>query len=140
MTHCQDDSGSTCSHIAPGEHTFPGGLHRFFVYENITAPARLQSRRGFGSVFRYLTLTGALSYAATLTVLVGGIYWKRANARGAYWAFLGSAAPPIACLAMPGIDPTHAGLLSFVLAPIGLMAGSLTSAKGRDPRGIGMND
>jgi SSS family solute:Na+ symporter len=92
------------------------------------------------SVFRYLTLTGALSYAATLTVLVGGIYWKRANARGAYWAFLGSAAPPIACLAMPGIDPTHAGLLSFVLAPIGLMAGSLTSAKGRDPRGIGMND
>jgi Na+/proline symporter len=82
------------------------------------------------SVFRYITLTGALSFAASLTVLVGGIYWKRANVRGAYWAFLGSATPPIACLAMPAIDPTYAGLLSFVLAPVGLVAGSLASTKG----------
>lgn len=82
------------------------------------------------SVFRYITLTGALSFAASLTVLVGGIYWKRANVRGAYWAFLGSATPPIACLAMPAIDPTYAGLLSFVLAPVGLVAGSLVSTKG----------
>ncbi len=92
------------------------------------------------SIFRYLTLTGALSYAASLTVLVGGIYWKRANVRGAYWAFLGSAAPPIACLAMPAIDPTYAGLLSFVLAPAGLLTGSLTSANGRSFGGILKND
>jgi solute:Na+ symporter, SSS family len=82
------------------------------------------------SVFRYITLTGSLSYAATLTTLMGGIYWKRASVRGAYWAFLGSAIPPIACLAVPTIDPTYAGLLSFALAPIGLVAGSLTSANG----------
>lgn len=79
------------------------------------------------SVFRYLTLTGSLSFAASLTVLVGGIYWNRASVRGAYWAFLGSAMPPIACLAVPTIDPTYAGLLSFILAPAGLVAGSLTS-------------
>ena len=39
------------------------------------------------TVFRYITLTGSLSYAATVTVLVGGIYWQRGNVRGAYWAF-----------------------------------------------------
>jgi len=76
------------------------------------------------SVFRYITLSGSLSFAATLTVLVGGIYWRRANALGAYCAFLGSAVPPIVCLAVPSIDPTYAGLLSFALAPAGLAAGS----------------
>jgi Na+/proline symporter len=80
------------------------------------------------AVFRYLTLTGSLSFAAAITTLVGGIYWKRANVRGAYWAFLGSAAPPIYCLAVPSMNPTYAGLLSFVLAPLGMVAGSLISA------------
>jgi len=80
------------------------------------------------AVFRYLTLTGSLSYAAAITTLVGGIYWQRANVRGAYWAFLGSAIPPIYCLAVPSMNPTYAGLLSFLLAPIGLVAGSLTFA------------
>ncbi len=79
------------------------------------------------SVFRYITLSGSLSFAATLTVLVGGIYWRHANVRGAYWAFLGSAAPPIACLAITSISPTYGGLLSFLLAPAGLVAGSLLS-------------
>jgi solute:Na+ symporter, SSS family len=77
------------------------------------------------SVFRYITVTGSLSFAATLTVLVGGIYWKRANVRGAFWAFAGSAVPPLLCLAMPALQPTYAGMLSFVLAPAGLVAGSL---------------
>ncbi len=77
------------------------------------------------SVFRYITVTGSLSFAATLTVLVGGIYWKRANVQGAYWAFAGSAVPPLLCLAVPALQPTYAGVLSFVLAPAGLVAGSV---------------
>ena len=77
------------------------------------------------TVFRFITLTGSLSYAATVTVLVGGMYWKRANASGAYWAFAGGAIPPVTCLAMPSISPIFAGLLSFLLAPIGLIVGSL---------------
>ncbi len=84
------------------------------------------------AVFRYLTLTGSLSYAATMTTLVGGIYWKRANVRGAYWAFLSSAIPPACCLAAPQINATYAGLLSFLLAPLGLIAGSLTAGRGSD--------
>jgi SSS family solute:Na+ symporter len=77
------------------------------------------------SVFRYITVTGSLSFAATLTVLVGGMYWKRANVGGAYCTFIGSAIPPVICLAVPTIDPTYAGLLSFLLAPAGLVIGSL---------------
>ena len=76
------------------------------------------------SVFRYLTLTGSLSYAASLATLVGGIYWSRASVGGAYLAYAGSAIPPIICLARPEISPTYAGLLSFALAPAGLLLGS----------------
>ncbi len=85
------------------------------------------------TVFRFITLTGSLSYAATMTVLLGGMYWKRANSNGACWAFAGSAIPPVACLAMPSISPISAGLLSFLLAPIGLIAGSLLSTNPRKP-------
>lgn len=81
------------------------------------------------SVFRYITLTGSLSYAAMLTTLAGGIYWKHANVPGAYCAFAGSTIPPIVCLAVPSLHPTYAGLLSFTLAPIGMIAGSLIFRK-----------
>jgi len=85
------------------------------------------------SVFRYLTLTGSLSYAASLTTLVGGIYWKRAGVRGAYLAFAASAVFPTIGLVWPSFSPTLAGLLSFTLAPLGLIIGSLmwpTAGKG----------
>lgn len=78
------------------------------------------------SVFRYITVTGSLSFAATLTVLVGGIYWKRASAGGAYCAFLGSAIPPVICLVHPQFSPTSAGLLSYTLAMTGMVLGTLT--------------
>jgi SSS family solute:Na+ symporter len=77
------------------------------------------------SVFRYLTLTGSISFAASLTTLVGGIYWKRASVRGAYCAFAGSAIFPAICLVWPSFSPTNAGLLSFTLAPLGMIVGSL---------------
>ena len=77
------------------------------------------------SVFRYLTLTGSISFAASLTTLVGGIYWKRASVRGAYCAFAGSAIFPAICLAWPSFSPTTAGLLSFTLAPLGMIVGYL---------------
>lgn len=81
------------------------------------------------SVFRYITVTGSLSFAATLTVLVGGIYWKRASVHGAYYAFAASAIPPLVCLAVPAMNPTYAGLLSFTLAPAGLWLGSLAGRR-----------
>ena len=77
------------------------------------------------TVFRLIVLTGSLSFAGILTGLVGGLYWKRANTRGAYFAFAASAVSPIVALFMPGIDTTNAGLLSFALAPLALVIGSL---------------
>jgi len=78
------------------------------------------------SVLRYIILAGSISYAGIITALVGGIYWKRADTFGVYCAFIISAVPPLVCLAAPEkIDSTQAGLLSFALAPICLVAGSL---------------
>ncbi len=77
------------------------------------------------SIFRYLTLTGSISYAATATTLIGGIYWKKASVRGAYWAFAASAIFPAVFLASPTFSPILAGLLSFSLAPLGMIVGSL---------------
>ncbi len=84
------------------------------------------------TVFRLIVLTGSLSFAGILTGLVGGLYWKRTNTRGAYFAFAASAVPPIVALFIPGIDTTNAGLLSFALAPLALVFGSLCfNRKGR---------
>lgn len=85
------------------------------------------------TVFRVIVLTGSLSYAGIMAGLVGGIYWQRANTAGMYCAFALSAIPPLVALAVPRISPTNAGLLSFVLAPIGLIVGSLYFRSDRLP-------
>ncbi|MBK7105580.1 MAG: sodium:solute symporter family protein [Ignavibacteriae bacterium] len=77
------------------------------------------------TVFRIIVLTGSLSYAGIISSLTAGIYWKKANAFGAYLAFILSALPPIYSLINTEIDPVNAGLLSFILAPIGMIAGTL---------------
>lgn len=77
------------------------------------------------TVFRIIALTGSLSYAGIICGLTGGIYWKKANTKGAYAAFILSAIPPIYSLFAPDVDPVHAGLLSFILAPIGMIVVSL---------------
>lgn len=83
------------------------------------------------TVFRLIVLTGSLSYAGILCGLVGGLYWKRATTEGAYFAFAASSAPPLAALIWPEIGTTTAGLLSFLLSPLALVAGSLLIRRGR---------
>lgn len=90
------------------------------------------------TVFRLIVLTGSLSYAGILCGLVGGLYWKGANTRGAYLAFAASAIPPVISLFVPGIDPTNAGLMSFIMAPLALILGSIL-LKGRGPKDAGHN-
>jgi len=82
------------------------------------------------TVFRYIALTGSLAFAGTLTGIVGGIYWKKASTTGAYMAFIASAIPPIVSLFVPGLSPTNAGLLSFLLAPVCLVIGSISFPDG----------
>lgn len=92
------------------------GLFIFFwgVYYNFT-----------DTVFRIIALTGSLSYAGIISGLAGGIYWKKANTYGAYAAFILSAIPPIYSIIFPDVNPVNAGLLSFILAPAGMVIGSL---------------
>jgi len=84
------------------------------------------------TVFRCIVLTASLSYAGTITGLVGGLYWRKASIVGAYCAFAVSGVPPILSIlssilpnAFVNLSETGAGLLSFVLAPIAMTVGSL---------------
>lgn len=81
------------------------------------------------TVFRIIALTGSLSYAGIISGLAGGIYWKKANTNGAYSAFILSAIPPTYALFAADVDPMNAGLLSFILAPMGMIIGSLVFPK-----------
>lgn len=86
------------------------------------------------TVFRIIALTGSLSYAGIISGLVGGMYWKKANTKGAYIAFALSAIPPVYSLFETNVDPVHAGLLSFILAPVGLVIGSLIFSRRNDTK------
>ena len=84
------------------------------------------------TVFRCIALTGSLSYAGTITGLVAGLYWRKASTLGAYCAFAVSVVPPMLSIlssmvpyTAATLGETEAGLLSFVLAPIAMIVGSL---------------
>jgi SSS family solute:Na+ symporter len=79
------------------------------------------------TVFRLIALTGSISYAGIISGLTGGMYWKKANVSGAYMAFVASTVPPLISLFNNEIDPVNAGLLSFILAPVGLVVGTFYS-------------
>jgi solute:Na+ symporter, SSS family len=82
------------------------------------------------TVYRYLTLTGTLYLSGTMTGIVGGIYWKRATPQGAYLALiLGMVFPFVSVFAPTVIDSSLSGFLSFILAILGLVVGSLLSPK-----------
>jgi SSS family solute:Na+ symporter len=85
-----------------------------------------------GNAWDYLAVTGNIYLASVFTLLVGGLYWSRANSTGAYAALILGAVGPITFLIVNGIvDPVHqispavAGTSSFVLAFLGMIVGSL---------------
>jgi len=71
-------------------------------------------------------VTANLFMAPTLITIVGGIYWKRASSAGAYLSFvLGAVASLGYLLPRLGLSVATAGNLSWGLAAVGLVAGSL---------------
>jgi SSS family solute:Na+ symporter len=96
------------------------------------------------TAYQYLFITGAMYTAGAITCVAAGLYWRRANATGAYAALICGAAAPAGFLLLervrgqlPGwiafvADVNVAGLLSFGLAVAGIVAGSLVGASGRD--------
>jgi SSS family solute:Na+ symporter len=79
-----------------------------------------------GPAFFYLQVTANLFMAPTLITIVGGLYWRRASSVGAYLSYiLGAAASLGYLIPALGLNVGTAGNLSWGLALLGLVAGSL---------------
>ena len=79
-----------------------------------------------GPAYFYLQVTANLFMAPTLITVVAGLYWKRASSGGAMLAFvLGAMASLGYLVPQLGLSVAAAGNLSWCLAALGLVAGSL---------------
>jgi len=111
-----------------------------------------------GPVWDYLAITGTMYLSGSATLVAMGLYWKRANARGAYLGILFGALPGLAYLALriatlimePGAREighvpvtaiaqlsarfveAYVGVVSFPLAVLGMYFGSLWGERARD--------
>jgi len=85
-----------------------------------------------GNAWDYLAVTGNIYLASVFTLLVAGLYWPRATARGAYAALIMGAIGPITFLLIGkqyAIPPEVAGAAAFGLAALGMIFGSLSSPR-----------
>jgi SSS family solute:Na+ symporter len=79
-----------------------------------------------GPAYFYLQVTANLFMAPTLVTVVAGLYWRRASSAGAYLSFLLGAATSLAYLVPAlGLGVAAAGNLSWGLAALGFVMGSL---------------
>ena len=97
------------------------------------------------TAFQYLALTGAMYSAGAFGCVVGGLYWEKANCVGAYCALIMGAFAPIVFLVLEKfkyllpsgmlflVDVNISGFLSFILAPLGMILGSLVTQKSHPP-------
>lgn len=92
-----------------------------------------------GTAFRYLLDVTTIYYAGGLAVLVGGLYWKRANTLGAYLAFICGAIIPLAYvvedMVVQSSSGETAGFVARLLSPN--MRGVLSFAMGFAGMGLG---
>ena len=87
-----------------------------------------------GNAWDYLGVTANIYLASVFTLLVAGLYWPRANSRGAMAAIFLGAIAPLTFLIVNAlvakehrIAPEIAGLSSTTLAFLGMVVGSLLS-------------
>jgi SSS family solute:Na+ symporter len=98
------------------------------------------------TAFQYLYLTGAMYTSGALGVVAAGMYWRKANIVGAYSSLVMGAIAPAGFLileksrdALPAwltfvTDVNIAGILSFILAGLGMIVGSLISQRTSPPK------
>jgi SSS family solute:Na+ symporter len=104
------------------------------------------------TAFQYLYVTGAMYTAGALSCVAAGVYWKRANVPGAFAGLLLGAVAPAAFLVLEKFrdqipswlafltDVNIAGLLSYVLALLGMVVGSLLTQGSHPPRHLTQED
>jgi len=85
-----------------------------------------------GPVYFYLNITGTLFLAGAFAAFIGGLFWKRANTTGGYCAMIGGAVGSVTYFF--SIPAAYAGMSAFALAALGMVLGSLVSA--RPPREV----
>jgi SSS family solute:Na+ symporter len=78
-----------------------------------------------GAVYLYLNITATIYLAGTFICVLGGLYWKRANATGGYAAMLLGAAGAIIPFFFLHWNENITGFCAFGLAATGLLVGSL---------------
>lgn len=81
-----------------------------------------------GPVYFYVTITGTIFLAGTLSAVIGGLYWKRANVLGGYCAMIGGLLGAILFFFFH-VSTGIAGLGSFVLSGSGMVLGSLVGSR-----------
>lgn len=89
------------------------------------------------TAFQYLFITGTMYTAGALGTISAGLYWKKANSVGAYTALILGAIVPAGFLVLENFsdalpvwlqfvtDVNIAGFLSFILAALGMIVGSM---------------
>jgi solute:Na+ symporter, SSS family len=97
------------------------------------------------TAFQFAAITGAMYAAGAFGCVAAGLYWKKANVVGAYASLaLGGLAPVVFLVlslvqaTLPSwtrilLDVNVSGFLSFFLAALGMVVGSLVSQKSHPP-------
>lgn len=81
-----------------------------------------------GPTYFYLNMTASIYLSGTLVAVVAGLFWKRATTMGGYCAMAGGAIATIAFFFF-NTSASYAGLGSFGLAAVGMVAGSLAGRR-----------
>ena len=85
---------------------------------------------GSDSIWSYIGITGAIYFSGAITVLIGGLYWKKASETGAILALIGGllaliGLEPIREYLSINLQPEEIGLLSILFTFLMMLFGSL---------------
>jgi SSS family solute:Na+ symporter len=77
-----------------------------------------------GPTYFYLNITASIFLGGAFSAVVAGLFWKRANTLGGYCAMIAGATGAVAFFFFH-VPTSYAGLGSFALAGVAMVAGSL---------------
>lgn len=100
------------------------------------------------TALKYMFITGNMYTAGAISAVGFGLYWKRANTAGAYFAIITGAIAPLAFLLLANIkdslppviawlaNANIAGFLSFIIGALGMVIVSLLTQKLCPPKDL----